>query len=248
MSGHSKWHNIQAKKGKADAKRGKVFTKIGKEIAVAVKEGGSNLDSNSRLRDTVSKAKSNNMPMDNITRAIKKAAGETDSVNYEEIIYEGYGPSGVAFMVEALTDNRNRTAGDVRHAFERHAGNLGTSGCVAYMFEKKGLLVIEKTDETDEDELMMKALEAGAEDFSSQDDVYEIITAPENFSAVRDSLEKDGINFISAEMSMIPNMTTAVDENTAGKVQKLIDVLEDNDDIQNVWHNAEFPEGWEAEE
>lgn len=247
MSGHSKWHNIQAKKGKADAARGKVFTKIGREIAVAVKEGGSNPDANSRLRDAVAKAKANNMPMDNITRAIKKAAGELGNVNYEEIIYEGYGNDGVAVIVEALTDNRNRTASDVRHAFEKRGGNLGTTGCVSFMFEKKGLLVVEKSDSIDEDELMMLALDAGAEDFSSEDDVYEITTLPEDFSTVREEIEKSGIEFASAEISMIPNMYTNLDAGGAERFEKLLDMLEDNDDVQNVWHNAEFPEGWGEE-
>ena len=247
MSGHSKWHNIQARKGKADAARGKVFTKIGKEIAVAVKEGGSSPDSNAKLRDVIAKAKSNNMPMDNIMKAIKKASGELGSVNYESIMYEGYGPSGVAFMVDCLTDNRNRTASDVRHAFERHGGNLGTTGCVGYMFEQKGLIIIEKNDDIDEDEIMMQALDAGAEDFTAEDDIYEIVTQPQDFSSVREVLEKKGFQFVKAEVSMIPNMSVNVDNNVAEKVQKLIDLLEDSDDIQNVWHNAEFPEGWEEE-
>lgn len=244
MSGHSKWHNIQAKKGKADAARGKIFTKIGREIAVAVKEGGSNPDANSRLRDSISKAKANNMPVDTITRAIKKAAGELGSVNYEEIVYEGYGNDGVAVIVETLTDNRNRTAADVRHAFDKHGGNMGTSGCVSFMFEKKGLIIVEKSDLIDEDDLMMLALDAGAEDFASDDDVYEITTLTENFSEVREALEQNGIEVASAEISMIPNMYTQLDEVSATRFEKLIDVLEDNDDVQNVWHNAEFPDGW----
>lgn len=248
MSGHSKWHNIQARKGKADAARGKVFTKIGKEIAVAVKEGGANPDGNAKLRDIMAKAKANNMPTDNIMKAIKKASGEQNSVNYESIMYEGYGPSGVAFMVDCLTDNRNRTASDVRHAFERHGGNLGTTGCVSYMFEQKGLIVIEKNDDIDEDELMMEALDAGAEDCTSEDDVYEIVTQPQDFSSVRESLEKKGLQFVKAEVSMIPNMSVNIDNAVAEKVQKLMDSLEDSDDIQNVWNNAEFPDGWGEEE
>ncbi|TDT47628.1 YebC/PmpR family DNA-binding transcriptional regulator [Fonticella tunisiensis] len=247
MSGHSKWANIKHKKGKQDALRGKIFTKIGKEIAVAVKEGGSNPDANSRLRDAIAKAKANNMPSENIQRAIKRAAGELGSVNYEEIIYEGYGPSGVAVIVQALTDNRNRTAGDVRHIFDKYGGNVGTPGCVSFMFEKKGLLVIEKSDSIDEDELMMMALDAGAEDFESDDDVYEITTSPEDFSAVREALEANGIEFASAEVTMIPGTTVSLDEETAAKFEKLIDALEDNDDVQNVYHNAEFPEGWGEE-
>ncbi len=247
MSGHSKWHNIQAKKGKADAKRGKIFTKIGKELAVAIKEGGANPDSNSKLRDVISKAKANNMPADNIERAIKKAAGDADSANYEEITYEGYGNSGVAVIVEALTDNRNRTAGDVRHILERSGGNLGTSGCVSFMFERKGLIVIEKNDSLDEDELMMMALDAGAEDFSPDEDVYEITTDPADFSQVREALEKQGLEFVSAEVSMIPTTTVKLDESAAEKVESMIDKLEDNDDVQSVWHNAEFPDGWGEE-
>lgn len=247
MSGHSKWANIKHKKGKQDALRGKIFTKIGKEIAVAVKEGGSNPDANSRLRDAIAKAKANNMPSENIQRAIKRAAGELGSVNYEEIIYEGYGPSGVAVIVQALTDNRNRTAGDVRHIFDKYGGNVGTPGCVSFMFEKKGLLVIEKSDSINEDELMMMALDAGAEDFESDDDVYEITTTPEDFSAVREALESNGIEFASAEVTMIPGTTVSLDEETAAKFEKLIDALEDNDDVQNVYHNAEFPEGWGEE-
>lgn len=246
MSGHSKWANIKNRKGKQDAVRGKVFTKIGKEISIAVKEGGANPEANSRLRDAIAKAKSNNMPADNIKRAIQKASGELGNVSYEEIVYEGYGPTGVAVIVEALTDNKNRTAGDVRHLFDKYGGNMGTSGCVSFMFDKKGILVVEKNDSMDEDEFMMMALEAGAEDFSSEEDVYEITTAPEDFSSVREELEKNGVEFLQAEISMIPSTTSQIDNEVAVKVQKLIDMLEDNDDVQNVWHNAEFPEGWEG--
>lgn len=248
MSGHSKWANIKRKKGKADAARGKVFTKLGKEIMVAVKEGGPNLDANSRLRDAVAKAKSNNMPMDTITRAIKKASGDMNGANFEEIMYEGYGSSGVAVLVQCLTDNKNRTAGDIRHTFDRYGGNMGTTGCVSFMFEKKGMLVVEKQDNIDEDELMMMALDAGAEDFSSDGDVYEITTAPEDFSKVREALESQGLEFTEAELSMIPNTYVSLDNEAATKFEKLVDSLEDNDDVQNVWHNAEFPEGWGEEE
>jgi YebC/PmpR family DNA-binding regulatory protein len=244
MSGHSKWHNIQAKKGKADAARGKVFTKIGRELAVSIKEGGPNPETNSRLRDVIAKAKANNMPNDNIARILKKAQGDMAANNFEEILYEGYGPSGVAVIVEALTDNRNRTAGDVRHFFEKSGGNLGTSGCVSYMFEKKGLLVVEKDDSIDEDEFMMMALDAGAEDFSSEDEVYEITTSPEDFSQVRENLEKNGINFLSAEISMIPNVSVALSSEDAEKVERMVERFEDSDDIQNIWHNADFPEGF----
>jgi YebC/PmpR family DNA-binding regulatory protein len=247
MSGHSKWANIKHKKGKADAAKGKVFTKLGKEIMVAVKEGGANPEANSRLRDAIAKAKSNNMPIDTINRSIKKASGEMDGANFEEIIYEGYAPSGVAVIVQALTDNKNRTAGDVRHTFYKFGGNMGTSGCVSFMFEKKGLLIVERTDSVDEDELMMMSLDAGAEDFSSDEDVFEITTSPEDFSAVREALESNGIEFAQAEVSMIPNTSASLDNETAIKVEKLIDMLEDNDDVQNVWHNADFPEGWGEE-
>ena len=245
MSGHSKWHNIQAKKGKADAKRGKVFTKIGKEIMVEVKNGGSNEEANAKLRDVIAKAKAANMPNDTIQRAIKKAAGELDSVNYEDIIYEGYGPSGIAVIVECLTDNKNRSAGNVRHAFTKHGGNMGTVGCVGFMFQTKGQIVIEKQDHIDEDELMMLALEAGAEDFASEDEVYIITTTPEDFGTVREELEKNSIEFLEAEIKKVPDTYTSIDEEIAKAFQKMLDVLEDDDDVQNVYHNAEFPEGWD---
>ncbi|CCJ34206.1 YebC/PmpR family DNA-binding transcriptional regulator [Caloramator australicus] len=244
MAGHSKWANIKHRKGKQDALRGKLFTKIGKEIQVAVKEGGPNPEANSRLRDVIAKAKANNMPMENIQRAIKRATGELKDVTYEEIIYEGYGPNGVAVIVQALTDNRNRTAGDVRHIFEKFGGNLGATGCVSFLFEKKGLIIVEKEEGIDEDSLMMMALDAGAEDFSSEEDAYEITTSPEDFSKVREALENNGIKLASAEVSMIPSTYVALDGEAAEKFEKLLDRLEENDDVQNVWHNAEFPEGW----
>ncbi|GFP76864.1 YebC/PmpR family DNA-binding transcriptional regulator [Clostridium fungisolvens] len=246
MSGHSKWHNIQAKKGKVDAKRGKVFTKIGKELAMAIKNGGANLDTNSKLRDVVAKAKAANMPNDNIQRAIKKAAGEADTVTYEEIVYEGYGPSGIAVIVETLTDNKNRTAGNVRHAFTKQGGNMGALGCVSFMFQKKGEIVIEKSDSVDEDELMMMALDAGAEDFSAEDEVFVITTAPEDFGSVRETLESNGLEFLEADIKAVADTYTAIDEETSVKFQKMLDQLEDDDDVQNVYHNAEFPEGWEG--
>ncbi|WMJ81215.1 YebC/PmpR family DNA-binding transcriptional regulator [Clostridium sp. MB40-C1] len=245
MSGHSKWHNIQAKKGKVDAKRGKIFTKIGRELMIASREGGSNLDANSKLRDVVAKARAANMPNDTIDRAIKKGAGELEGISYEEIVYEGYAPAGVAVMVKTLTDNRNRSAASVRHLFDKYGGNLGATGCVSYMFQKKGQIVIEKTENIDEDELMMIALEVGAEDFNSEDEVFEIITDPADFSTVREELEKAGYEFAQAEVTMIPDMMTSLDMETAPKVQKLIDLLEDDDDVQDVYHNAEFPEEWE---
>jgi len=246
MSGHSKWHNIQAKKGKVDAKRGKVFTKIGKEIAIASKNGGSNLDINSRLRDVVAKAKANNMPQDTITRAIKKGAGEMDGVNYEEVVYEGYGPAGTALIVSALTDNKNRTAANVRHAFDKFGGNMGASGCVSFMFQRKGQIIIERTEEMDEDEVMMLALDAGAEDFEASEEIFEISTSVEEFGTVREAIEKEGFEFLSAEITMIPDNSVAIDMIISEKFQKLIDMLEDDDDVQDVYHNAEFPEEWEG--
>src|SRR3712207_1966682 len=199
MSGHSKWHNIQAKKGKVDAKRGKIFTKIGKEIAIAAKTGGANPEANPKLRDVIAKAKANNMPKDSIDRAIKKASGELAGVNYEKIIYEGYGPSGVAVIVDVLTDNKNRSAGNVRSAFTKGGGNMGTSGCVGFMFQQKGEIVIEKAD-LDEDEVMMMALDAGAEDFASEEEVFVVTTTPEDFGTVREALEAQGMEFLGAEI------------------------------------------------
>ncbi|KEI97504.1 transcriptional regulator [Clostridium botulinum A2B7 92] len=245
MSGHSKWHNIQAKKGKVDAKRGKIFTKIGKEIVVAVKQGGPSADSNPRLRDVIAKAKANNMPNDTIERSIKKASGELNAVDYETITYEGYGPAGIAVLVDVLTDNKNRSAGNVRYAFTKQGGNMGSTGCVSFMFQSKGQIVIEKKDGLDEDELMMMALDAGAEDFESEDEVYVVTTSQEDFGTVREALESEGLEFLEAEVKMVPDTYTAIDEETATKFQKMLDVLEDDDDVQNVYHNAEFPEGWE---
>jgi YebC/PmpR family DNA-binding regulatory protein len=247
MSGHSKWHNIQNKKGKADAKRGKIFTKIGREIAVSCKEGGANPDTNSKLRDAIAKAKANNMPLDTITTAVKKGAGELGDVVFEEITYEGYGPGGTAIIVESLTDNKNRTAGNVRHTFDKYNGNMGAAGCVSYMFDRKGVIIVEREGAMDEDELMMIALDLGADDFSSEDeDVYEIITSPDSFSTVREELEKQGVILASAEISMVPQNIVDLDVNKAPTFTKLIDMLEDDDDVQNVWHNAEFPEGYEG--
>ncbi len=246
MSGHSKWHNIQAKKGKNDAAKGKIFTKIGRELILAARDGGSNPDTNSKLRDVVAKAKAANMPNDTIDRAIKKGAGELEGITYEEIVYEGYAPGGVAVMVKCLTDNRNRSAASVRHKFDKYGGNLGANGCVSYMFQRKGQLVIEKTDEIDEDELMMQALEVGAEDFSAEEEVFEITTDPEDFSAVREELEKNGYTFLEADVTMIPDVMAAVDMETAPKTQKLLDMLEDDDDVQDVYHNAEYPEEFEG--
>ena len=248
MSGHSKWHNIQAKKGKADAQRGAVFTKIGREIAIAVREGGANPESNGKLRDIIAKAKANNMPNDNIQRSIKKASGELSNVVYEEITYEGYAPGGVAVIVDCISDNRNRTASDVRHCFAKYGGNLGTTGSVGFMFDERGVLVVEREPGSDEDEMMMIALDAGAEDVKVDDDVFEILTAPNDFSTVRENLEKQGIAFLSAEVAKIPQNTVAVtDPDTVLKIQKMLDLLEENDDVQNVFHNADLPEEDEEE-
>lgn len=244
MSGHSKWANIKIKKGKTDAQRGSIFTKIGREIAVAVKAGGPDPNSNSKLRDVIAKAKQNNMPNDTINRSIKKASGEQGGVNYEAITYEGYGAGGVAVIVETLTDNRNRTAGDVRHLFDKYGGSMGQTGCVSYMFNKKGVIIADKT--MDEDELMMVALDAGAEDIVPDDDVYEIYTTPSDVYAVSDKLKEAGVNVLSADTDMIAD--NEID--TAGhlqSVQKLIDMLEELDDVQNVYHNALLPEEEEEE-
>jgi DNA-binding regulatory protein, YebC/PmpR family len=242
MSGHSKWANIKHKKGKQDAIRGKVFTKLGKELAIAAK-GGSSPETNSKLADAVAKAKANNMPNDTILRAIKKGAGELEGVNYEDIMYEGYAPGGVAVIVTTLTDNRNRTAGDVRHIFDKNGGSLGSTGCVGWMFDKKGVIIVEKDKSIDEEELMMQSLDAGAEDFIPEDDSYEIITAPELFSEVRGKLEKAGIPMVSAEVAMIPQNTVSVsDSEDIKKIYKMFDMFDDNDDVQDIYHNAELPE------
>ncbi len=242
MSGHSKWANIKHKKERTDSKRGKIFTKIGREIAVAVKEGGADPEGNSKLKDVVAKAKANNMPNDTILRSIKKAAGELGNINYESIVYEGYGPGGVAVIVEALTDNRNRTAGEVRHSFDKNGGSLGATGCVAWMFERKGVIIIEKTDSIDEDELMMAALDAGALDVEDDGDAMEISTDVAAFSLVYDALEKAGFEFAMAEIQLVPSNTVKVTEDIEEGVQKMLDMLEDNDDVQNVYHNAEMDE------
>lgn len=247
MSGHSKWSTIKRAKGKTDAARSAVFTKIGREIAVAVKAGGSDPNSNSSLRAVIAKAKAANMPNDNITRSIKKASGELGSINYESIVYEGYGTSGVAVIVETLTDNKNRTGGDVRHIFDKCGGSLGTTGCVSYMFESKGVILIEKTSSMDDDEMMMVALDAGADDFNVEDDVYEITTSVEGFDSVRDSLEQQGYSFIKSEVSKIPNSTVELTDVALEKFNKMLDLFDENDDVQNVYHNAELPEEEEEE-
>ncbi len=243
MSGHSKWNNIKRKKEKTDGQKAKIFTKMGREIAVAVKEGGGpDPASNSKLKDAIAKAKANNVPNDNIDRIIKKAAGEGDADKYEALQYEGYGPSGIAVIVETLTDNRNRTAGDLRHYFDKCGGNLGQNGCVAFMFNKKGKLVIE-AEGLDEDKVMEDALEAGASDFAADEDVFEITTEPEDFSGVRDDLEAKGYTFIEAEVQMIPDVLSTINDPAAAEnMEKLLDLLEDNDDVQDVWHNWDRPD------
>ena len=239
MSGHSKFANIKHKKEKNDAKKGKIFTVIGREIVIAVKEGGPDPNNNSRLRDVIAKAKANNMPNDTIDRGIKKAAGDSNADNYERITYEGYGPSGVAIIVETLTDNKNRTAGNVRSHFTKGSGSIGTPGCVSFMFDRKGQIIIDKEEcEMDADDLMMIALDAGAEDFSEEEDSFEVLTDPDEFSAVREALEKEGIPMMEAEVAMIPQTYVELtDEQDIKNLQRTLDLLDDDDDVQYVWHN-----------
>lgn len=242
MSGHSKWANIKHRKGKQDALRGKIFTKMGKEIAMAAKDGA-DLSTNRKLSDVVAKAKANNMPKDIITRAIKKGSGEMQGITYEEMTYEGYGPNGIAVIVKTLTENRNRTAAGVRHVFDKYGGGLGTLGCVSFMFDERGLIIVEKTDKVEEEELMMLALDFGADDFVVQEDSFEIYTAPENFSEVRQKLEEAGIEMASAEVTMIPQTIVDVtDEEVIKKFTKMLDMFDEDDDVQDVYHNAELPE------
>ena len=242
MSGHSKWSNIKHKKEKTDAQKAKVFTKIGKEMAIAIREGGPEPTSNSKLRDLIAKAKSLNVPNDNIERIIKKASGDDGAV-YEEIVYEGYGPSGVAVIVKTSTDNRNRTAGEIRHYFDKYNGNLGMSGCVSYMFTDKGIIIVDKEDGPDEDQLMEDALEAGAEDFAADGDVFEITTLPEDLTAVREALEGKGYTIASAEPDKIPSTyVTLTDEEAIKMMNNLLEHLEDNDDVLEVYHNWEMPD------
>ena len=242
MSGHSKWNNIKRKKEKTDAAKAKIFTKIGREISVIVKTGGPNPQENSRLKDAIAKAKAANVPNENIERIIKKAAGDSSADNYEELIYEGYGPCGIAVVVETLTDNRNRTAGEMRHYFDKCGGNLGQSGSVMFMFDRKGQIVIE-AEGKDEDTVMEDALEAGAEDFNFDGDVFEITTEPNDLGTVRDALEEKGYTFETAEVAYIPQTMSSIDDPDAVKqMEKLIDMLEENDDVQAVWHNWEMPE------
>ncbi len=239
MSGHSKFANIKHKKEKNDAARGKIFTIIGREIAVAVKEGGPDPNNNSKLRDVIAKAKANNMPNDTIERGIKKAAGDANSVNYVSITYEGYGPNGTAIIVDALTDNKNRTASNVRNAFTKGGGNVGTTGCVSFMFDQKGQIIVAKEDcDMDADDLMMIALDAGAEDFSEEEDSYEILTSPDDFSAVREALENEKIAMASAEVTMVPQTYVELtSEEDIKKMNRILDLLDEDDDVQAVYHN-----------
>lgn len=240
MSGHSKWHNIQAKKGKADAARGKIFTKLGRELLMAVKQGGPDPAANAKLRDVIAKCKSNNMPNDTINNAIKRAAGANNSENYEEITYEGYGPNGVAVIVNASTDNKNRTAADVRHVFDKFGGNLGTAGCVSYMFERKGVIVIEKASTTlSEDDLMMLALDNGADNMETDEEIYEITCDPAEFSTLRESLETNGLTFAQAEIQMLPSTYVSLDENGVRRMELLLEKLDELDDVIEVFHNWE---------
>ena len=242
MSGHSKWNNIKRKKEAADGAKAKIFTKIGREITVCVKEGGADPNNNAKLRDLIAKAKANNVPNDNIDRVIKKAAGGGDKTNYEANVYEGYGPNGVAVIVETLTDNKNRTAGDIRHYFDKFGGNLGTTGCVSFMFSSKGIIIAEG-EGLDEDNVMEDVFDLGASDFSMEDGVIEIETEPNYLSAVRDGLVEKGYKLVSADVEMIPATYTALtDEDSIKKMNLLLEHLEDNDDVQNVYHNWDMPE------
>lgn len=240
MSGHSKFHNIKKTKDKADAQRAKIFTKIGREIAVAVKMGGADPTTNSKLADIIAKARSNNMPNDNIQRSIKKASGEVDTVNYTDMVYEGYGPAGVAFIVECLTDNKNRTAGDVRHLFDKSGGSLGTTGSVSFMFDRKGVVIIEKKDGLTEDKIFEVAIDAGADDVVTQDDSFIVYTAPSELKNVEEAFKNAGIELLQAESEMVPNNYIVPEENQVEKIENLIDALEELDDVQNVYHNADI--------
>ena len=240
MSGHSKWHNIQAKKGKADAARGKIFTKLGRELLMAVKQGGPEPSANAKLRDVIAKCKANNMPNDTINSAIKRAAGSANSENYEEITYEGYGPNGVALIVNCSTDNKNRTAADVRHVFDKFGGNLGTAGCVSYLFERKGVIVIEKASTNMlEDDLMMLALENGADNMETDEDIYEITCNANDFSNLREALENNGLTFAEAEIQMVPSTYVTLDENSVRRMELILEKLDELDDVIEVFHNWE---------
>ena len=247
MSGHSKWATIKRKKGATDAARANVFTKIGRELAVAVRQGGPDPNNNPRLRDVIAKARAANMPNDNINRSIKKASGEDGAVNYDSIIYEGYGSGGVAVIVETLTDNKNRTAAAVRHIFDKCGGSLGTTNCVSYMFESKGVVTIAKNKDDDEEEVMMLALELGADDFDGSETEYYISTSPSAMDEIRDGLEKAGRTILSAEVSQIPSSTVDVDAETEAKIRRMLDMFDDDDDVQNVYHNANLSDDDEEE-
>lgn len=240
MSGHSKFHNIKKTKDKADAARAKIFTKIGREIAVAVKTGGADPNTNSKLADIISKAKSNNMPNDNIQRSIKKASGEIDTVNYTDMVYEGYGPAGVAFIVECLTDNKNRTAGDVRHLFDKSGGSLGTTGSVSFMFDRKGVIIIEKKDGLTEDRIFEIAIDGGADDVVTEEDSFIVYTEPSKLRSVEEAFKNAGIELMQAESEMVANNYIVPEENQVEKIENLIDALEELDDVQNVYHNADI--------
>ena len=241
MAGHSKWHNIKRRKNAQDAKRGKIFQKLSKELFVAAKSGDPDPEANPALRAVIDKAKAANMPNDNIQRAIKKATGDLDGVNYEEITYEGYGPGGVAVMVKALTDNKNRTAASIRHCFSKNDGNLGENGCVSYLFDRKGLLIIDRnTTDLEEDDMMLEAIEAGAEEMETTEDSFEIYTDPESFEEVKNNLKESGFEFSTAEITMLPQTNTKLNEEDAKKMMNLIDMLEDDDDVQDVWTTLDF--------
>ncbi len=242
MSGHSKWNNIKRTKEKSDAQRGKIFTKIGREIAVVVKQGGSDPNVNSKLKDVIQKAKQNNMPNDSIERSIKKASGELSGVNYESITYEGYGAGGSAVIVECLTDNKNRTAGDVRHAFDKHGGSLGSTGCVNYLFRRRGVIIVEKNINTNVDIVMMDSLDAGADDIVEGDDVIEIYTTPNTFETVKQSLENKNYHFLSAEVTLVADNYIELEKSKLEQFEKMLDALNDLDDVQNVYHNVENSE------
>lgn len=247
MSGHSKWHNIQMKKGKTDAARGRIFTKLGREIAVAVKSGGSDPAVNSKLYDVIAKCKAANMPNDNIMRGIKKAAGELNAINYESITYEGYGVGGSAVIVETLTDNKNRTAGDVRHCFDKYGGSMGTTNSVSYMFDRKGVLAIERTVKLSEDEVMEMALEAGADDVITMEDVFEVYTSPASFSEVRNFFESKGVTFLSAQVDMIPQTRVTLEGDQLARFQQMLERFDELDDVQEVYHNVDLPDEEEEE-
>lgn len=247
MSGHNKFSKIKNIKAKNDAAMGKIFTKIGREIAVAVKEGGPDPNSNAKLKNLIVKARANNMPNDNITRSIKRASGELGSVNYEPITYEGYGPAGSAIIVEALTDNKNRTASDVRHLFDKFGGSLGSTNCVSYLFSRKGIIIVPRGNGLTDDEIMMHALEAGADDAVTYDTYTEVITTPDNFEAVKEYFETNNISFDNAELDLIPSSYIELPEDKLGSFLKLVDALEDNDDVQEVYHNVDLPEDEDEE-